>query len=323
MRQLVPLAAKAAITAALLYFAVGRTDFATIGERLTRVEIGWMLAAVAVALIQLALTSVRWQQIARCCDAVLPLARAFRFNLIATFFNQVLPSTIGGDAVRIWLFARDGTGWSRSTYSVLLDRFVGVLALAVLVVICLPWAFGLIRNPVGRAALLVIGFGSIAGALCFMALGSLRWHRLQRFAPTRHLTQLAVTARQILFTPRTAGSLMSISLVVQVLTAVMAWCAARAVAAPVEFWQALLLVPPVMLIATIPISIAGWGVREKSLVMAFGYAGLSETDGFLVSVLFGLTMFVVGLVGGAVWLASREPVKLSGAWRADRAPPKA
>jgi hypothetical protein len=103
----------------------------------------------------------------------------------------------------------------------------------------------------------------------------------------------------------------------------MAWCAARAVAAPVEFWQALLLVPPVMLIATIPISIAGWGVREKSLVMAFGYAGLSETDGFLVSVLFGLTMFVVGLAGGAVWLASREPVKLSDAWPAERAPPKA
>jgi hypothetical protein len=80
-------------------------------------------------------------------------------------------------------------------------------------------------------------------------------------------------------------------------------------------------VPPVLLIATIPISIAGWGVREKSLVLAFAYAGLSETDGFLVSVLLGITMFAVGLIGGAVWLASREPLGLTAAWRANRTPP--
>ena len=119
---------------------------------------------MALAALQLVLISVRWQVIAARCDAHLSLPRAVRFNLIATFFNQVLPSTIGGDAVRIWLFARDGAGWARATHSVLLDRFIGVLALAVLVVICPPWALALIRDPAGRAVLLLIGFGSIAGA---------------------------------------------------------------------------------------------------------------------------------------------------------------
>jgi uncharacterized membrane protein YbhN (UPF0104 family) len=280
-----------------------------------------MLLAVLLAAVQLVLISVRWQVIASRCDALLSLLRAIRFNLIATFFNQVLPSTVGGDAVRIWFFARDGAGWARAAHSVLLDRFVGVFALAVIVVICLPWTFALIRDPVGRAALMLIGFGGIAGAACFVALGSLRWHWLQRYAPTRHLTQMAVTARGMLFSPEVAGPLMALSLLVHVLTAAMAWCAARAIAAPVDFWHTLLLVPPVLLIATIPISIAGWGVREKSLVLAFAYAGLSETDGFLVSVLLGITMFAVGLIGGAVWLASREPLGLTAAWRANRTPP--
>lgn len=321
MRQLVSLAVKAAITAALLYFAIGRTDFATIGARLNQLEYGWMLLAMALAAVQLVLISVRWQVIAARCDTHLSLLLAIRFNLIAAFFNQVLPSTIGGDAVRIWLFARDGAGWARATYSVLLDRFIGVVALAGIAIICLPWTFTLIRDPVGRTALLLIGFGSMAAAACFVALGSLRWHWLQRTAPTRHLTQMAVIARGILLSPNTAGPLMALSLLVHVLTAAMAWCGARAIAAPVEFWHALLLVPPVMLIATIPISIAGWGVREKSLVLAFGYAALPETDGFLVSVLLGITMFAVGLVGGAVWLVSREPLSLTAAWRANRMPP--
>ena len=228
----------------------------------------------------------------------------------------MLPSTVGGDAVRIWLFARDGAGWSKATYSVLLDRFIGVLALAVLVVICLPWSLALIRDPVGRTVLLVIGFGSIAG-------GAASWRSARSLAlapalaPTRHLTQMAVTARQMLFSPQHCRTVDDALVAVHVLTAVIAWSAARAVAAPVEFWHTLLLVPPVMLIATVPISIAGWGVRENSLVLAFAYAGLSETDGFLVSVLFGITMFAVGMLGGAVWLASREPLGLGAGWRAE------
>jgi hypothetical protein len=127
----------------------------------------------------------------------------------------------------------------------------------------------------------------------------------------------------MLFSLHVAGTLMTLSLTVHVLTAAMAWCAARMIAAPVEFWHALLLVPPVLLIATVPISIAGWGVREKSLVLAFAYAGLPETDGFLVSVLLGLTMFAIGLAGGAVWLASREPLGIKTGWRANQAPPPA
>ncbi len=70
-----------------------------------------------------------------------------------------------------------------------------------------------------------------------------------------------------------------------------AWSLAQAVAAPLEWSQALLLILPVLLVATIPLSIAGWGTRETAMVLAFGYAGLPESDGLIVSVLFGIAMF--------------------------------
>ena len=53
-----------------------------------------------------------------------------------------------------------------------------------------------------------------------------------------------------------------------------------------------------------PISIAGWGVRESAMVLAFAYAGLPESDGLLVSVLYGAALFAMGAIGGVVWLAS-------------------
>jgi uncharacterized membrane protein YbhN (UPF0104 family) len=97
----------------------------------------------------------------------------------------------------------------------------------------------------------------------------------------------------------------SYSLLIHSMSVSAAWCLAKSVAAPLEWSEALLLVLPVLLVATIPVSIAGWGTRETAMVIAFGYAGLPESDGLIVSVLLGIAMFAAGLVGGVVWILDR------------------
>jgi len=74
--------------------------------------------------------------------------------------------------------------------------------------------------------------------------------------------------------------------------------------ATVDFIQVLLLVLPVFLISTVPISIAGWGVRESAMILAFSYAGLAESDGLIVSILYGAAILGIGAIGGIVWIAS-------------------
>jgi uncharacterized membrane protein YbhN (UPF0104 family) len=193
-----------------------------------------------------------------------------------------------------------------------MDRFVGVLALALLVVACLPWSLELVQNPVGRSALLLIGFGSLAAAFAFIMLAyvPLRWS--QRWWPARHLVQLAAKLRELLLSKAASSEVMVLSLLSQGLTAAIAWCDAHAVGAPFSFFNALLLMPPIMLISTAPISIAGWGVRETALVLAFAYAGLSQSDALVVSILFGATMFAFGIIGGIIWLASGMKLRLPG-----------
>lgn len=61
-----------------------------------------------------------------------------------------------------------------------------------------------------------------------------------------------------------------------------------------------------MLITMLPISIAGWGVREATMGLAFGYAGLMPSEGVNISLLFGAVTFAVGAVGGLVWVVSAE-----------------
>ena len=95
-----------------------------------------------------------------------------------------------------------------------------------------------------------------------------------------------------------------LSSAIQVITVIVAWAAAMAAKVSVELSQVLLLIPPVTLIATIPVSIAGWGVRESAMVLAFSYAGLAESDGLIILVLLGVTTLAVGAIGGIVWITS-------------------
>ena len=303
MRRLLSFFVKAAISAVFLYFSLRRVDLGSVGQRLSTLDLRWIMFVLIMLCVQIPLAALRWREIVAICGAKLPLLTAFRYSFIGMFFSQVLPSTVGGDAVRIWLLARGGAGWSISIYSVLIDRVVGVSALAVVVVACLPWTLNLVHDPVARGALALIGFGALAGAAVFLGLGVQHLRILERWWLTRHLATASRLAWRLC---RSMAGLRiaALSFTIHLLTVLVAWGAARATHASVEFMQVLYLFLPVMLVATIPVSIAGWGVRESAMVLAFSYAGLVESDGLIVSILYGVVTLGVGAIGGVVWIAS-------------------
>ncbi len=140
----------------------------------------------------------------------------------------------------------------------------------------------------------------------FLAFGSLQWAWLKKWWGTLHIHACAVIADRVLFGAKRGPKVAVLSLVVHVLTVVIAWCVVQSIAAPAAFGQIFQLLPPVMLITMLPISIAGWGVREATMGLAFGYAGLLPNEGVNISLLFGAVSFMVGAVGGLVWILSAE-----------------
>jgi hypothetical protein len=265
--------------------------------------LGWVVLALFLLTVQVVLLAVRWRNISAACSANLPFILALQISFIATFFNQVLPSTVGGDSMRIWLFARKGAGWASATYSVLIDRIAGVFVLALIVIACLPFSFSLIHDPIARAVLLVIGVGVITGTLVFVLIGQRFRQLFDRWRLTRHLAAASRITVALCSSHRDAAIVFACSVAIHLITAAAAWCCAKAIASPVSFAQILFLMPPVLLIATFPVSIAGWGVRESSFMFAFAQAGLAQNDGLAISILFGAASFIVGMAGGIVWIA--------------------
>jgi uncharacterized membrane protein YbhN (UPF0104 family) len=306
MRRILLSTAKILISAALLYLALRKVDLSELLSRFTLTSLLWIGIAIAVAFLQIFIGVLRWREVSAESGAPLELGRAMRYNVIGSFFNQTLPSAIGGDAVRLWLVARAGAGWRAATYSIFVDRAIGLNALAVIIVASLPWSYALITDPRGRSALLLVDFAALAGGLGFLVFGALTWRWLKTWWATHHIHACAVIANRVIFSRRRGPVVAVLSLTVHVLAAVVAWCVVQSIAAPVRFSDVFLLVPPVMLITMMPISIAGWGLREATMGLAFGFAGLAANEGVNISLLFGAVYFIVGAVGGLVWILSAE-----------------
>jgi len=306
MRRILLSTIKILVSAALLYFALRKANFADLASRINIASLGWIGLAIAVAFLQIFVGVLRWREVSAECGAPLGTMQAMRYNMIGAFFNQTLPYSIGGDAVRLWLVARGGAGWRAATYSIFVDRAIGLIALAIVIVASLPWSYSLIGDPHGRSALLVIDLAALAGGVGFLVLGRLPWPWLRRWWGTHHLHACSVIANRVMFSRAHGPKIAMLSLVVHVLAVVIAWCVVQSIAAPVLFGQVFQLIPPVMLITMLPISIAGWGVREATMGLAFGYAGLMTNEGINVSLLFGAVTFIVGAFGGLVWIFSAE-----------------
>jgi glycosyltransferase 2 family protein len=306
MRRILLSTTKILISGVLLYFALRKVNLSELVSRINVGSLGWIGMAIAATFLQIFVGVSRWREISAECGAPLAINQAMRFNLIGTFFNQTLPSSIGGDAVRLWLVARGGAGWRAATYSIFVDRAIGLIALAIIIVASLPWSYRLITDPNGRSALLLVDFAALAGGVGFLALGRLPWPWLKRWWGTHHLHACSVIANRVIFSRKRGPKIAVLSLLVHVLAVVIAWCVVQSIAAPVVFSQIFQLVPPVMLITMLPISIAGWGVREATMGLAFGYAGLMSNEGINISLLFGAVSFMVGAFGGLVWIFSAE-----------------
>lgn len=290
-------------TAVLAWIAYG-IDTESLSQTLRHIRpvplIGAALGLSALTFLQ----AWRWGFVLRALDAQRPwLARAANC-FIGQFFNQTLPSTIGGDAIRIWLLNRTGLPLRPAANSVLIDRLGALFALLLLSLLGLPWLADIDAN--GAAVVSVAGAASIG--ICAMAtLLLLDWLPtfVSRTRIVASIATLSKDGRRVVFRTRAGVIVVALSVVVHLCVAAAAWLIARSVQIEVTLGQCFLLIPLVMVASAIPISVAGWGVREGAMVAALGLVGVPEAGAFAVSLLLGLILIVAGLPGGLLWLRSR------------------
>lgn len=299
---------KIAISVVLIGIVLRAFDVRGVVAHIAKVDVLTLLMVVALALSIAVLHTLRWLAVVNANGSRLPFKTALQVVLIGHFFNQALPSSVGGDAVRIWCAYRAGLTFGAAANTVIIDRAVTLFSLLVLSAAGLPWLFDIVTDPVARWALSTVICAGVAGFGAFLAIRRLP-QVVTRWRAVRALLALAALARNVMFNARYALPAILLSVASFIGFAVIVACLARAMQVEVRVLDCILLVPPVILVTVVPISIAGWGVREGAMVVAFGFINVPASAAFAVSVLFGLTLAAASLPGALLWWLSGYSVR--------------
>lgn len=299
---------KVAISLVLIGIVLRAFDVRGVVAEIAKVDVTTLLLCVAITISIAILHTGRWIAVLHANNTALDFKTAVQLVLIGHFFNQALPSSVGGDAVRVWCAYRAGLSFKAAANTVIVDRAITLFSLLLMSAAGLPWLFDIVTDPVARWALSTVICAGVVGFGAFLALRTLP-QALTRWRAVRALLALAQLARNVVFNLRHAATAILLSIASFAAFALIVFMLGRAMQLDISLAACVLLVPPVILITVVPVSIAGWGVREGAMVVAFGFINVPANAAFAMSVLFGLTLAAASLPGSLLWWLSGYSVK--------------
>jgi glycosyltransferase 2 family protein len=301
--------AKLLVSGGLLYWLIAQSDLATFGSILQHTNVGLFLLAAGLFVFSNALGAIQWFLLLRGQALAVSLRQAVVLYWVGVFFNNVLLGNIGGDAIRIFDMRRLTGETSRAAAATFMDRFVGLfstccLALGACVVVVEVRRPGLlsILIPVWLALVALLAMG------LSQRLGALVQRVLQRLLPVR-VSQILEELRLNIVVYRHKAPLLLViwfvSLGVQFSRILVYWTAGAAVGLEVGLRYFIGFQPVAAIVAAVPISVGGLGVREGVLVELFGAVGVEESLAFAMSILGYAAGILASLLGGIAFIVRR------------------
>ena len=267
-------------------------EVSEIADRLAQMQPSWIGLALALSVAQVAASAWRWRFTAGRLGIELPFSIAVREYYLAMFLNQVIPGGVVGDVSRAWRHARAqtllGSASGPAVRAVILERASGQVVMAMVALLSVAsWPLGL-------------GVTWWWGMLAVGAVVSGFWYWVRDLNDTSLVGRFWRDVRLALFAGL-AFPLQFASSVLVVATYLITYVlAARAIGVETPLLVLAPLVAPVLLTMLIPVTVAGWGLREGAAALLWGMAGLTAVDGVAISVAYGLLVLLSTLPGGLV-----------------------
>jgi uncharacterized protein (TIRG00374 family) len=296
--------ARAVVSTGLLAVVATQVDFQQAWDQLADGEWEFFLLAVVVLFAAFVIASGRWLIYLRAASVEATFGGTLRAYLIGVFTTNFLPSQVGGDVARAWIVGGPGTR-TRAGATVVVDR---VTALGCLIAVA--W-IALVSDPGSVPGSLIVTLAVVTavfagGSLLLLAV-LYRGGRLGGRVPLRLRSHArgARDATRACLAGRILWRTIAYGLVVQSLAALSAWLVARAISLNIAFPALVVTLPLVIVLAVVPFSIGGLGLREGGFVVLLGQAGVSATEATVFSLLSAVA-FALASVPGALLLLQRS-----------------
>lgn len=308
VRRLLALLAKTVVSAGLLWLLLSRVDLARLWAYARHASISWLVGALVLYLAMVLVSAWRWELLLNAQGFSVPGSRLVNSYLVATFFNNFLPSNIGGDVVRVRDTAPDVGSKTTATTVVLVDRGIGLLGLFLVAAVAASAAsVGGAGVPAAAPALWLGLAGGLAVAIPLLAnpvwvariLGPLR--RFHQEWVTERIARMTRTLERFGRAPRALAVCFLGAVVVQLVLVGFYASIARSMNIPVPLWHLAVIIPVSFIVQMAPVSVNGFGVREATFTFYFSRLSLPPESALAVSFVGAALIMLFSLSGAAAY----------------------
>jgi uncharacterized membrane protein YbhN (UPF0104 family) len=299
------------VSVALLAILFSRIDTGELWTSARQASVPWLLIALGLYFVHVLASTWRWRVLLDAQGVHVPRRKLLSSYLVAIFFNNFLPSNIGGDVVRISDTARRAQSKTVATTVILVDRGLGLLGL-VLVAALGATALGMVAghqpSPIWPVWLWVGFFVAIAvtAPALFAPGGFGRVLRplstLDPWVATR-VERLTNALARFRDRPGALAECFAGAIFVQALLIGYHGAVVQALNIPISVWDLAVIVPLSFVVQMIPVSLNGFGIREATFSLYFARLGLPIQSGILVSLGATVLMMIFSLSGAALYMS--------------------
>ncbi len=274
-----------------------------------------LAAALLLTLGGIVLSAWRWQRVLHAFNQRVGLVTLTLYTLAGQFVGNVLPSTIGGDVIRISRLGAAIDSNETAFASVAIERLTGFVALPALVVIGFLLRPSLLEADHSLVALVIAGLtvAALAAVLYAAAHPRLAGRFADNESWTRFIGAVHIGVDRLRHQPRETIGVVGTALVYQVSVVAAVLCIVRTLELPVPTAAVIAFVPAVAMAQVIPISIGGLGVREGMLVLLLHASfGVTTSQAIAVGLLWYACVLVVSMLGAPVFaVGKRRPAPIT------------
>jgi glycosyltransferase 2 family protein len=276
----------------------------------------WLLSALALTGIGIVLAAIRWQRVVVVLEMRARLSTLLATYLAGLFVSTVLPSTIGGDVLRVTRLSAATGDSPRSFASVVLERLSGWIVLPLLTLTGLLIHPSLLHLGTATRLALTLSLGALALLAVLVTAGAspqLAGRLAHNAGWLRFIGAVHLGMERFRRHPAAAARVLGVSLGYQLSVVVAAWMAAHALGLHLGITVLLVFIPVVAMAQVLPISIGGLGLREGALVLLLRPLGVSSGHAIALGLLiYGMTL-AISLLGAPAFAVGTKPVRTSAA----------
>jgi len=299
------------VSGILITYLLYKVDIKSIFSSLNSVNLFWLALAFSLIFVGNLISGYRWQLLLTTQDIHIPLKTLISSLLVGRFFNNFLPSTIGGDIVRVYDTSKYSKNTAVSMTAILIERLTGFLALLLIAAFALVFGF----HTIGDTFLLwvLIGFFSLILLLFLGLFNATLSRQIRKIFDFRGLSRIKGKIDKVyqaldLYKSKRKDLLVTFLLgfALQVAAVAHYYLIGLALDLNVSILYFFIIIPLILLILLLPVSINGIGVRENAYVLFFAKIGVEGSISIALSWLaFGMIL-IIGIIGGVIYAARKS-----------------